>query len=218
MTGGVAPVRLQNSKHNPISYSVPRLFVAAVLGVLATYFVVRYAGRYIEYAPSAYRQYWDVRWSLIVHIIGGVTALVIGPLQFSSRLRQRRPSLHRIMGRCYLGGVLVGAVAALYLILVHSKPAFGMSLLGLNLVWAMSAVLALIAIRNRNIQQHREWMVRSYVATYAFVSFRVLVDVPALEALGAERFTTIGWLCWTVPLFCCEIMLQWRRIIATHRV
>ena len=36
---------------------------------------------------------------LIPHTVGGTLALVIGPLNFSSRLRQRQIRLHRILGR-----------------------------------------------------------------------------------------------------------------------
>jgi hypothetical protein len=117
----------------------------------------------------------------------------------------------------YLSGILVGSVAALHLILVHSKPGFGIALLALDIVWAMSAAMALVAIRFRNIQQHREWMIRSYVVTYAFVVFRVLLDVPVLATLGPQRFITIAWLSWTVPLFWTEIILQWRRVVAKQR-
>ena len=31
--------------------------------------------------------------------------------------------------------------------------------------------MALIAIRRRNFIQHKEWMIRSYVVTFAFVTF-----------------------------------------------
>ena len=214
----VAPVRLQESAKRWTPGRALRTVVSVALECIATYFVLRYASRFIEYSPSAYRPYWEVRWSLIFHIVGALTAMGLGPLQFSTTLRQKRPVIHRLLGRFYLGGILVGSVAALHLIVVHSKPAFGISLLGLNVVWATSAAMALIAIRYRNIQQHREWMIRSYVATYAFVVFRVLIDVPALRTLGPERFITIGWLCWTIPLFCAEIMLQWRRVVAQQRV
>ena len=214
----VAPARLQESANQGISGRALRTVLSVGLGCIAAYFVFRYASRFTEYSASAYRPYWDVRWSIIFHVLGGVMALALGPLQFSTRLRQRRPTIHRLFGRFYLGGVLVGSVAALHLILAHSKPAFGIPLLGLNIVWAASAAMALVAIRFRNIQQHREWMIRSYVATYAFVVFRFLLDVPALGALGPQRFITIAWLCWTLPLFCTEIMLQWRRVVAKQRV
>ena len=41
---------------------------------------------------------------LYIHAFTGGIALVIGPFQFLSRLRGRRPTLHRWMGRIYLTG------------------------------------------------------------------------------------------------------------------
>ena len=50
------------------------------------------------------------------HIVGAVVALLIGPFQFSTRLRNARPNVHRWMGRVYLGfGVLCGALFGLYM-------------------------------------------------------------------------------------------------------
>src|SRR5688500_19043377 len=41
---------------------------------------------------------------LYVHIFASGIALVLGPFQFLSGLRARRPSIHRWMGRIYLTG------------------------------------------------------------------------------------------------------------------
>ena len=40
--------------------------------------------------------------------------------------------------------------------------------------------MAFVAIRRKNLVQHKQWMVRSYVVTFAFVSFRLASDL--LEA------------------------------------
>jgi hypothetical protein len=56
-------------------------------------------------------------------------------------------------------------------------------------------------------------MVRSYVVTFAFVFFRWFAELPILTSLSPpERYATIGWLCWTLPLLATELVLQGRRI------
>lgn len=56
------------------------------------------------------------RIGIYAHISASAVALALGPLQFVSALRARRPSLHRFCGRLYLGvGVLLGGVAGLYM-------------------------------------------------------------------------------------------------------
>src|SRR5579863_778797 len=45
---------------------------------------------------------------LIPHTLCGTFALLAGPLQFSSRFRQRHLKLHRVVGRIYLISVVIG--------------------------------------------------------------------------------------------------------------
>jgi hypothetical protein len=49
---------------------------------------------------------------LLVHGLGGLTALTTGALQFSSRLRART-ALHRAIGGVYIGAVTVSAPLAI---------------------------------------------------------------------------------------------------------
>jgi len=59
---------------------------------------------------------------IYTHAFASIVALVLGPFQFSARLRQQQPDLHRWLGRTYLAvGVLVGGLSGLYM----SQFAFG---------------------------------------------------------------------------------------------
>jgi hypothetical protein len=73
--------------------------------------------------------------------------------------------------------------------------------------------MALRVIRNRVIDAHKEWVMRSYVLTFAFVNFRSWVDLPVISTIGtpAERITAVVWTGWTLPLFATEVFLQWKR-------
>jgi Predicted membrane protein (DUF2306) len=46
------------------------------------------------------------------------------------------------------------------------------SLFMLCVAWVVTTGMALYAIRERRIEQHREWMLRSYTVTFAFVTYR----------------------------------------------
>ena len=58
---------------------------------------------------------------------------------------------------------------------------------------------------------HKEWMIRSYIVTFAFVLFRWLVDLPFVAELGnfIERAPTVGWGSWVIPLGIVEMIIQW---------
>ena len=52
---------------------------------------------------------------LIPHTLAGIFALLIGPINFSSRIRQRHLTLHRVLGRIYVVSVFVGSFTGIAL-------------------------------------------------------------------------------------------------------
>ena len=57
-------------------------------------------------------------------------------------------------------------------------------------------------------------MVRSYVVTFAFVTFRILFDYPPTSRLqpASDRAITMIWACWALPLLVTEVILQLKRL------
>ncbi|MEI9969342.1 MAG: DUF2306 domain-containing protein [Terracidiphilus sp.] len=52
---------------------------------------------------------------LIPHVLAGTIALLSGPIQFSSRFRERHLKIHRVMGRIYVFCVFIGAFTGIAL-------------------------------------------------------------------------------------------------------
>ena len=52
---------------------------------------------------------------LFIHITTSIVALVIGPFTLSTKFRDRNINRHRIVGRIYMVGILLGGVSGLYL-------------------------------------------------------------------------------------------------------
>ena len=67
------------------------------------------------------------------------------------------------------------------------------------------------AARNRRYDNHREWMIRSYVLAWSFVLCRVADRVPGMDVLpamgGGQAFI---WISWVLPLGLAELAIQWR--------
>jgi hypothetical protein len=57
-------------------------------------------------------------------------------------------------------------------------------------------------------------MVRAYVVTFSFVTFRLFNDFGPTSRLepAAERADTIVWASWVLPLLVAEVILQLRRM------
>ena len=159
-----------------------------------------------EYAP---RKGW-----LMLHISGGIVAILTGPVQLWLGLEARGMTWHRRMGMAYMAAVGAGALGGYYMAFKTDFGwLFGASLACLATAWVTTTGMAYLAIRKSLVEQHKEWMIRSYVVTFAFVIFRLLL--PLLQNVGTipEQLAAAGWLCWTMPLLATEVVLQGRKIL-----
>jgi hypothetical protein len=194
------------------------LLVWLSCGVLAA-LIARFYGRtvlnYVHFDAAHYRHYWTAKWWLVAHLGGGSLALLLGPFQFSGWIRRHYVKAHRWMGRLYLSGVLVASIAAVYMGLrVSQSKAFGTALLYLALAWMVTSGMAYAAVMRRQFAAHREWMIRSYVVTFAFVLFRLMEDLNVYGSLGGEmQAVMLAWVAWVVPLLIAEVVIQWRRTV-----
>lgn len=66
------------------------------------------------------------------------------------------------------------------------KVNWALGLQGLAFAWFVTTGMAYISVRRKKIQQHKEWMIRSYVVTFAFISFRMLSDSSINEYFGVS--------------------------------
>ena len=162
-----------------------------------------------------FRQYWPMRGWLLTHITMGMVAILTGPVQLWLGLSDRFPALHKNLGFVYMAAVTLGAVAGYYLAFNTSGGVvFGSGLAGLATAWLTTTGMAFLAIKRHLYEQHKEWMIRSYVVTFAFVTFRAFDSV--LAGRGLPLLDHIGisaWFCWSVPLMLNEAVLQGRKIL-----
>ena len=147
---------------------------------------------------------------LIPHTLAGILALLIGPINFSSRIRQRHLRLHRILGRTYVISVFIGAATGVAL--ANGRPGFpGTSMQAA--AWVVCTTAAFITARNRQIIQHRQWMARSYAVTFTFVSSRVLNLWPRYWSHLGDTLAAVGVIAFTLAsLLIVDIGLNWHEL------
>ena len=209
-----AAVRLQPNTNRVKQAAIIIAWTAIV--VIAVGFVLKNVFHYyLNYNAAAFDPYWQRRGGLLLHITGGMVALLTGPWQFFTGLTGKRMNVHRYTGRIFLGGVTAGVIGATYLAFTTTFGwAFGFGLLGLAAAWASTTGMAYYAIRKRLVEIHKEWMIRAYIVTFAFVTFRVFNDYGPTSHLkpAGDLAITMAWACWVVPLFITELILQLRRM------
>jgi predicted membrane protein DUF2306 len=204
------------------------LIVLAMLGAIG--FVVLAALPYFTFlytdAPNQFVDevrfgiYFPRRGWLLLHIAGGMLAVLAGPVQIWLGLSDRSMDLHRKLGLTYITGVTIGVIGAVALAVQTPLGwIFGAGLLGLSLAWAVTTGLAFASIRRSLIDQHKEWMIRSYVVTFAFVTFRIGDLTMQAAGIGEplQNIAFLSWASWTLPLLVTEAILQGRKIFAVAR-
>jgi uncharacterized membrane protein len=147
---------------------------------------------------------------LIPHTLSGVLALLIGPINFSSRIRQRHLKLHRVLGRIYVGCVFVGSFTGIAL--AAGRPGLpGTSMQAA--AWMVCTTAAFVTARNCQIAVHRQWMARSYAVTFTFVSSRVLNLVPAYWSHLGDVLSAVGVIAFTLAsLLIVDLGLNWHEL------
>jgi uncharacterized membrane protein len=147
------------------SYAKRILWLA--LAAIAITAVITYDIPFLNPAHPFRPFFFSARFLLIPHILAAFTAVLVGPFQFSTRLRQRIPRLHRVLGRVYAGAVCLAAVTA-FLMGPTQPPSFRDFGDTLAALWLVCTLAAFLTARNRQIAQHRIWAIRSYAVAFIF--------------------------------------------------
>jgi uncharacterized membrane protein len=163
------------------------------------------------------QRYSPIPWLMFLHGIPGALALTLGVFQFSSRLRKRHLQLHRVLGRIYVGCVVISAPVAIMVAMALPIP----TLLPASIIqaggWLVCTGTALYCVRIGRIQQHREWMIRSYPFAMIFVVARAIGFIPAIDRMGIVGVEATVWGCIAVAGLLPSLIIAWQALAASHR-
>ncbi len=162
----------------------------------------RFDLRYVENPLSSY-----------VHIVCGSLLMLIGPLQFLPRLRNRWLWLHRYSGRVFVVAGTVAGVSALALAV--RLPAFGglttqAATLFFGPLFLVCLLKAFYHIRRREIALHREWMIRAFAIGLGVSTIRLYI--PILVAFSGRTFEQVFgpsfWLAFCTHAVAAEVWIR----------
>lgn len=158
---------------------------------------------------NAYAYPW-----LAIHVAGGVTALVLGPLQFVRAIRNRWPAVHRASGRIYVAACMIAAPAGFMLALgTTSGPVASVGFAIPAILWPIFTFLGLKAAIERKIE-HRDWMLRSYAITSNAITLRLMLPFAGLvlHLPFSSAYPVIAWLSWMTNLILFELYIRRNRL------
>ena len=199
MSDLAAPMQVSSSGR--VAWSRPKYLLFAFIGLMYAYVLLHNESFLINNADPEWSLIATFKWFLLPHGLAAGCALLLAPFQFSERLRRRFTKLHRVMGRFYVGGVLIGAPLGVYIQnfeSVHMYPgdpvqfSLVIATVADAVIWMFATILALRFILQHKTQLHRQWMSRSYACAIIFLEVRVVQGVFGLD----EKYTEIiVWSC-----------------------
>ncbi|HYL63663.1 MAG TPA: DUF2306 domain-containing protein [Candidatus Methylomirabilis sp.] len=153
----------------------------------------------------------------LIHIIPGLLFMILGPLQFSPRIRARHSRFHRINGRIFLTCSAIIGISAL--VMSFGMPAIGgfnqaaaTTLFGTFFLFALAK--AFWHIRRREILLHRQWMIRAFATGLAVATIRTIIGFffatsRFTHLTPREFFGTAFWLGFTLQLIAAEAWIHY---------
>jgi uncharacterized membrane protein len=149
-----------------------------------------------------------------MHVMGGATFGILGPIQFSRVLMHKYGLLHRFMGRVFVAAGAMISLSSLGLLWDFPETASaavssGRLLFGIALGTAL--VIAMYAIWKRDFTRHRNWMIRAYAigigataVSMVFFPIYVITGEPPLGIVADIAF--LG--SWTACIVFAEALVR----------
>jgi uncharacterized membrane protein YozB (DUF420 family) len=199
-----------------------KYFLFAFIGLMVAYVIRHKEHILFDAKDPAWQHYQPFRWWLLPHGMAGACALLLGPMQFSDRLRQRFAKFHRVVGRFYIAGVFVAAPLGFYIQHFEERMGGARSFSAAAAVdaalWWLTTGIALVFILKGKVQQHRQWMTRSFAVALVFLEVRVILGVTGLEKLNGAFDETVVWICLAFSILFADAALQWQELRRTRPV
>jgi hypothetical protein len=157
-----------------------------------------------------HNQFWLV--CFYIHVFTSIFLLLAGFTQFNSYVLTHHKKLHHAIGKWYVGLILfvnfpTGLIMAIYANgFLPSKIAFVI----LDVLWFWFTLKALLTIKQKNVQAHKNFMIRSYALTCSAITLRtwkliinaiIIIDPTTLYMIDA-------WLGFVPNLLFAEWMIR----------
>ena len=143
----------------------PKNVLFGVLGLMFVYVLVHDESFLVNRRDPIWSHYEPFKWWLLPHGVAGACAILLGPMQFSDRLRCRFRRLHRVLGRIYVAGAFIAAPLGVYIQYFKERMGESRSFTIAAMVDAVMLMgttgIALAFILKGRVEEHRQWMSRA---------------------------------------------------------
>jgi uncharacterized membrane protein len=194
----------------PFQAPRPKTLLFAALAVMYVYVLVTNESFLFNPKDPEWKHIAPFQMWLLPHGLAAACALFLGPFQFSERLRRKYVMVHKTFGYLYIAGCYVGAPLGFYIQRTEEKMgtfshSFTIATLLDAGIWMFATTMALVMIRTGRMQQHRQWMIRSFACALIFLEVRAISVFFQLPESAAEYLV---WGCVAAAFPLADLVLQ----------
>lgn len=184
------------------------------IALFAVYIFVMFLLNGVEWAPMVKGKMENPdfslttwKWFFYPHILFGTISLAIGPFQLT-KISQRKPKLHKILGKIYAVAIFINILVVPYISLFATGgKGSTIAFLVLNAFWLWTTSMGVIKATQRKISAHKVWILRSYAITWVFVTFRIVVIPFSIFLDSSVAFPIAVYLAIVMNL----LFVEWKR-------
>jgi uncharacterized membrane protein len=146
-----------------------------------------------------------------IHVYSAIFSLLAGFTQFNSKLLKNYPVIHKTIGKLYFLTVLFLAAPSGFFIGLSANGGFysKVSFVTLSLLWFYFTLQGFLKIKSKNIQQHREFMLRSFALAFSAITLRLwkVILVYLFQPSPMDLYQIVSWLGWIPNLLLIELYI-----------
>lgn len=156
--------------------------------------------------------WWKI--AFYMHISVGVIILLSGLAQFSKKIRKESLEFHRNLGKIYVLAVLFLSAPGGFIMAFYAESGIlaQIAFVILAILWFYYTYMAYRYIKVKNIQEHENYMIRSYALTLAAVFLRLYIAI-GIMAFGIRNdlsYIVISYISWIPNLAIAEIYIYFK--------
>lgn len=146
-----------------------------------------------------------------IHVYTAIFVLLTGFFQFSAYILRKYPFIHRSTGKFYLATILfLSAPSGLFIGLFANGGFYSkISFVTLSVLWFYFTLKGFLFIKDKNIVQHKAFMLRSFALTFSAITLRFwkVILVYLFQPSPMDLYQIIAWLGWIPNLLIVEYYL-----------
>lgn len=147
-----------------------------------------------------------------IHVYSAIFVLLAGFTQFDARILSKYPKVHRGLGYCYVGFVLLLAAPSGIFIgwFANGGLIAKTSFVILGVLWFWFTAKAAQLILKRKIAAHKQFMYRSFALATSAITLRLwkVILVYLFHPAPMDVYQIIAWLGWIPNLLIAEWLIK----------